>query len=189
MNIISILILLIIAIVIIYIIIYNSIISSKNKVEETKSSIDVFFQNRYDLIPNLVETIKQYMKYEKWVLNELTQLRTSLLNEKWEFTKDRFEKENQVSSALKSIFAVSENYPDLKANQNFIQLQNQWAEIEDNIAAARRTYNAAAKDLNDKKQMIPYNLVAWNMNLPNYDYFEASEEAKKPLNAKELFNK
>ena len=189
MNLVVILIWVVIILILIYIFIYNSIISSKNKVEETKSSIDVFLQNRYDLIPNLIETVKKYMEHEKWVLTELTELRSNLVKESWEFTKDRFEKENQLSQTLKSIFAVAENYPDLKANQNFVQLQNQWAEIEDNIAAARRTYNAAVKDLNDKKQMIPYSWIAWGMNLPNPIYFEADEEAKKRLDAKELFNK
>ena len=188
MNLAIILVWVIIVLVLTYITIYNSIINSKNRVEETKSSIDVFLQNRYDLIPNLIETVKKYMEHEKWVLAELTKLRTDLVKESWEFTKDRFKKENQLSQALKSIFAVAESYPDLKANQNFIQLQNQWAEIEDNIAAARRTYNAAVKDLNDKKQMIPYSWIAWGMNLPNYDYFQANEAAKKNLNAKELFN-
>jgi LemA protein len=175
--------------VIIYISIYNGIISSKNKVEESKSSIDVFLQNRYDLIPNLVETVKQYMQHEKGVLEELTRLRTEALKESWTFTNDRFEKENQITQALKSIFAVAENYPDLKANQNFIALQNQWSEIEDNIAAARRTYNAAVKDLNDKKQMIPYSIVAGSMNLPDYAYFQADENAKQSLDAKDLFSK
>jgi len=126
MSSISIIIILSIFVVFIAIIaIYNSIISLKNRVEETKSSIDTFLQNRYDLIPNLVETVKQYMQHERWVLEEVTKLRSSLINQKWNFSEERFEKENQVSSALKSIFAVAENYPDLKANQNFIQLQNQ----------------------------------------------------------------
>ena len=183
-----IIVLVLVVLVVIYVVLYNSIIASKNRVEEAKSSIDVFLQNRYDLIPNLVETVKKYMKHEKWVLTEVTKLRSSLMKESWKFTKERFEKENQISQALKSIFAVAENYPDLKANQNFIQLQNQWTEIEDNIAASRRAYNASVKDLNNKKQMIPYSLIAWNMNLPNYDYFEADTEAKKSLNAKELFN-
>ena len=115
----------IIGFALIYFAIYNSIISTKNRVEEAKSNIDVFLQNRYDLIPNLVETVKQYMAHERWVLEEITKLRSNLLKESWNFTKERFEKENQLSQTLKSIFALAENYPDLKANQNFIQLQNQ----------------------------------------------------------------
>jgi len=125
MNIWLIIFIVIIIVVIIIVWIYNSIVSTKNTVEESKSSIDVFLQNRYDLIPNLVEAVKKYMEHEKWVLTELTELRSNLVKESWNFTKDRFEKENQLSQALKSVFAVSENYPDLKANQNFIQLQNQ----------------------------------------------------------------
>ena len=174
---------------IMYMVIYNSIISAKNKVEETKSTIDVFLQNRYDLIPNLVEVVKKYAEHEKWLLEEVTRLRSELIKQTWEFTKDRFEKENQLTNTLKSIFAVWENYPDLKASKNFIALQNQWTEIEDNIAASRRTYNAAVKNLNDKKQMIPYSLIASWMNLPQYDYFEADEWAKERLDAKKLFDK
>ena len=188
MNLVVVLIFAVVLVVLIYVFLYNSIISAKNRIEEAKSSIDVFLQNRYDLIPNLVEVVKKYMEHEKNTLTKLTELRTELVKMSWQTTKDRFDKENMLSSALKSIFAVAENYPDLKASQNFIALQNQWAEIEDNIAASRRTYNAALKDLNDKKQMIPYNLIAWGMNLPDYDYFEADEKAKEALNAKELFN-
>jgi len=167
--------------------VYNTIISTKNRVEETKSTIDVYLQNRYDLIPNLVEVVKKYAEHEKWLLEEVTKLRSELVKQTWEFTEDRFKKENMLTWALKSIFAVSENYPDLKANQNFIALQNQWTEIEDNIAAARRTYNSAVKDLRDKKQMIPYNIIANMIKLPDYDYFKADSEAKVRLNAKELF--
>ncbi len=94
-----------------------------------------------------------------------------------------------LSSTLKSIFAVAENYPDLKANQNFIQLQNQWSEIEDNISAARRTYNAAVKELNNKKEMFPTNIIVTFISIPKYKYFEADKNAKKSLNAKELFSK
>jgi len=188
MNIGLIIVWVVIVLVLIFFAIYNSIISTKNKVEETKSSIGVFLQNRYDLIPNLVEVVKAYMKHEKNLLTELTELRTSLMKEWENLSENRIEKENQMSSALKSIFAVAENYPDLKASQNFIALQNQWDEIEDNIAAARRTYNAAIKVLNDKKQMIPSSWVASFMVIPNYEYFKEDENAKKSLNAKEMFN-
>ena len=100
------------------------------------------------------------MEHERNLLEKITQLRSELVKQTGQFTKDRFEKENMLSDTLKFIFAVAENYPDLKANQNFIALQNQWAEIEDNIAAARRTYNMAVKNLRDKTQMIPYNFIA-----------------------------
>ena len=168
---------------------YNSIIASKNNLEEAKSSIETFLQQRYDLIPNLVEVVKQYMKHEREVLQKVTELRSSLLNQKGDFSKQRLENENMLTSALKSIFAISENYPDLKANNNFIALQNQWAEIEDNISAARRAYNAALKDLNNKKQMFPYNIIASFIPLPeDYSYFEAAPQAHKNISAKELFN-
>jgi len=118
-------ILIILIIVIIFISIYNSIVSAKNKVEEAKSTIDVYLQNRYDLIPNLVEVVKKYMEHERELLEKVTQLRSELIKQSWKFTKDRFEKENMLSDTIKSIFAVAENYPNLKANENFIALQNQ----------------------------------------------------------------
>ena len=176
-----------VVLVVIAIFAYNAVVSAKNKVEEAKSSIEVYLQNRYDLIPNLVETVKKYMEHERWVLEEVTKLRTDLVKMSGQLSKERVEKENMLSQALKSIFAVAENYPDLKANQNFIQLQNQWSEIEDRIAAARRTYNAALKRLRDMQQMIPYSFFAKMIKIPEYEYFEATEEAKKPLDAKELF--
>jgi len=118
-------ILIILIIAIIFIFIYNSIVSAKNKVEEAKSTIDVYLQNRYDLIPNLVEVVKKYMEHERELLEKVTQLRSELIKQSWKFTKDRFEKENMLSDTIKSIFAVAENYPNLKANENFIALQNQ----------------------------------------------------------------
>ena len=181
--------LVIIVVIVFVILIYNSIISSKNKVEENKSTISVYLQKRYDLIPNLVEIIKKYMEYEKGLLREITELRTNLVSNSWDFSKDRFSKENQLSNALKTIFAVWENYPDLKANQSFVNLQKEWADIEDNIAAARRSYNAAIKVLNDKKLMIPYNFFASRMNIPEYPYFEAEDKAKEKIDINKLFNK
>ncbi len=179
--------LIIVVLIVIAIFTYNAVVSAKNKVEEAKSSIEVYLQNRYDLIPNLVETVKKYMEHEKGVLEEVTKLRSDLVKMSGQLSKERLEKENMLSQTLKSIFAVAENYPDLKANQTFIQLQNQWAEIEDRIAAARRTYNAALKRLRDMQQMIPYSLFAKFVQIPDYEYFEATEEAKKSLDAKQLF--
>jgi LemA protein len=117
------------------------------------------FQNRYDLIPNLVEVVKQYVSHEKSLLEDVTKIRSNAMKSE-EVTKEKLDQENMLSGTLKSIFALSENYPDLKANENFIQLQNQWTEIEERMQAARRSYNSSVKALNDKKQMIPSNIIA-----------------------------
>ena len=106
-----------------------------------------------------------------------------------DITKEKLENENMLSWTLKSIFALSENYPDLKANQNFIELQNQWTEIEDRLQAARRSYNASVKALRDITQTFPSNVIAGFMTIKVYDMFEASVESKKSLDAKELFAK
>lgn len=178
----------IVVLIVLFVLVYNSIIWVKNSVEESFSAIDTVFQNRYDLIPNLVEVVKKYAEHEKNILEELTKIRSNMMSSE-KLTKEKLEKENALSWTLKSIFALAENYPDLKANQNFIQLQNQWTEIEDRMQAARRSYNSAVKSLNDKKQMFPSNIIASIMNLNNYPMFEANKEAKNELNAKELFSK
>jgi len=173
---------------IIFIVTYNSIIRTRNSVEENVSAIDTVFQNRYDLIPNLVEVVKQYASHEKNLLEWVTKLRSGAMSGQ-EMTKEKLNQENMLSGTLKSIFALAENYPDLKANQNFINLQNEWTEMEDKMQAARRSYNAAVKALRDIRQMFPSNIVASMMTIKKYDMFEASEESKKSLDAKELFNK
>ena len=168
--------------------IYNTIIRLRNSVDENISSIDTVFQNRYDLIPNLVEVVKQYASHEKSLLEEVTKLRSNAMS--WqEVTKEKLENENMLSGTLKSIFALSENYPDLKANESFINLQNEWTEIEDRMQATRRSYNASVKELRDIKQSFPSNIIAGMMTIKEYDMFEASEESKKSLDAKELFTK
>lgn len=174
--------------VIYFITTYNTLIRTKNLVDENVSAIDTMFQNRYDLIPNLVEVVKQYASHEKTLLEWVTKLRSSAMSGQ-EMTKEKLENENMLSGTLKSIFALSENYPDLKANQNFINLQNEWTEMEDKMQAARRSYNSAVKHLRDLREMFPSNIVAWMMTFKVYEMFEANAEAKKSLNANELFNK
>ncbi|MBS9784257.1 LemA family protein [Candidatus Gracilibacteria bacterium] len=171
-----------------FIVVYNIIISAKNSVEESASAIETVFQNRHDLIPNLVEVVKKYSEHEKSLLENITKLRSSAMSGQ-EITPEKLSNENQISGTLKSIFALGENYPDLKANENFINLQNEWSNIEDNMQAARRAYNAAVKLLNNKKQMFPSNIVAGMMTLKDYPLFEADKEAKNSLDAKNLFAK
>lgn len=178
----------VLVIAVIYFVTYNSIIRTRNSVEENISAIDTVFQNRYDLIPNLVEVVKQYASHEKTLLEDITKLRSNAMSGQ-DMTKEKLANENALSGTLKSIFALAENYPDLKANQNFINLQNQWTEIEDRMQAARRSYNASVKALRDIRQMFPSSIVASMMTLKTYDMFEAATEARESLDAKELFNK
>ena len=168
-------------VIIFFILAYNTIVAAKNQVKQSQSSIEVYLQNRYDLIPNLIEIVKQYTQHEKQTLQTITELRNQLLNTKDDFSSQRIQKENQIQQALKSLFALAENYPDLKANQNFLELQKQWQQIEDNLAASRRAYNAALKRLTDLTQMFPYNLIAKLIKIPNYAFFEATPEAHSPV--------
>lgn len=171
-----------------FIVLYNSIIRAKNSVLESFSAIDTVLQNRYDLIPNLVEVVKKYAAHETAIFEKVSEMRANLLSQWWEnASKNRFEQENQLQAWLKSIFAIAENYPDLKASANFLNLQEQWSELEDRLQAARRAYNSALKNLRDKKETFPSNMVAKSMSLPTFDFFEAETAAKAKLNAKDLF--
>ncbi len=172
-----------------FIVTYNSIINSKNNVKESFWSIDTVLQNRYNLIPNLVEVVKQYMQHESWVISKVTELRASLMSNSNKTSSERFEKENQLQAGLKSIFAVAENYPDLKASANFLELQNSWSEIEDRLQWARRAYNSSVKELNNKKEMFPSSMIASMMTIEEYKMFEADASAKvEKMDAKAMFS-
>lgn len=168
---------------------YNSIINTKNTVGESFSAIDTVLQNRYNLIPNLIELVKQYMKHEESILNNVSEMRSKLIsntNKSWE---ERFHEENQLQAWMKSIFAVAESYPDLKANVNFLELQTQWSELEDRLQWARRAYNASVKELQNKKEMFPSSIIAWMMTITEYKMFEAEEQARvEKIDAKAMFN-
>jgi LemA protein len=167
---------------------YNSIINAKNTTNEAFSAIDTVLQNRYNLIPNLVEIVKQYMAHESGVISKVTELRASLLSAGTQTSKERFAQENELATGLKSLFAVAENYPDLKASANFLELQTQWSEIEDRLQGARRAYNSAVKLMNNKKEMFPSSIIAGTMSLPVFTMFEADEGAKTSMmDAKEMF--
>lgn len=175
------------AIVLFFIIAYNGIISAKNDVTESFSAIDTVLQNRYDLIPNLIETVKQYAAHEAGTLGKVTEMRSKLLGGNHEATPERFEQENALQAGMKSIFAIAENYPDLKASANFLELQAEWSEIEERMQGARRAYNAAVKELQNKKEMFPTNIVAGMMTIPEFAMYEAEAAARTAPNAKELF--
>ena len=164
--------------------IYNGLIRSKNRVDEAFSDIDVQLKRRYDLIPNLVETVKGYMAHEHDTLVQLTEARTAAMAMKDAPLADREKAENQLSGTLKTLFAVSENYPDLKANQNFLQLQDEISDTENKIQASRRFYNGNVRDFNTKIQVFPTNIFAGMMNFKAYGFFQADEAEKQNVQVK-----
>lgn len=171
-----------------FVVTYNNIINTKNTANEAFSAIDTVLQNRYNLIPNLIETVKQYMAHEASLINKVSEMRSQLLSNTNKWSAERFAGENELQAGLKSIFAIAENYPDLKASANFLELQTQWSEIEDRLQGARRAYNAAIKELNNKKEMFPSNIVAKMMTLPTLTMYEAEEAAKvEKMDAKAMF--
>lgn len=156
--------------------IYNGLVKAKTRVDEAWSDITVQLKRRYDLIPNLIETVKGYAKHEKSVFEEVTEKRSNALNAQG--PKETAQAENMLEGALKSLFAVSENYPDLKANENFLNLQQELVDTEDKIQAARRFYNGSARDLNIKVKSFPSLLFAGPMGFKERDFFEVDESEK-----------
>lgn len=156
--------------------IFNGLIVKRNRVQNAAAQIDVQLKRRYDLIPNLVDTVKGYMKYEKSVLTTVTQLRSSIVSGSMQ---DKASANNQVSQALKSIFAVAENYPDLKASANFQNLQTQLEDTEDKIAFVRTSYNDYVLDYNNAIQEMPGMFFANMFGFQRMDFFQAPEEAAK----------
>ncbi len=165
---------------------YNSLVRLRQKVKNSWSQIDVQLQRRFDLIPNLVETVKGYMEHEKDVLAKVTELRTSWANAG--SVAEKADLDNQLSGALKTIMAVSENYPDLKANQNFSELQQELQNTENKISFSRQFYNDSVTVYNTKLEVFPSNLIASMFGFKAEDLFKAeSDEARK--NVKIDFNK
>jgi LemA protein len=185
---ISYIILIVLAIVVIWLIaMYNGLVKSKNQVDEAYSDIDVQLKRRYDLIPNLVEAVKGYMAHEAGTLEKVTAARVAAMNvhdNKNATLAEREQAENALSNTLKSLFAVSENYPDLKASQNFLQLQDELSDTENKIQAARRFYNGNVRDFNTKIQVFPTNIFAGMLKFVKYDFFQASEGEKQNLQVK-----
>ncbi len=165
------------------ILIYNGLVSLKNRVAEAWSDIEVQMKRRYNLIPNLIETVKGYMKHERETLESVTRLRGEALANQGS-PNEQARSENMLAGALKSLFALAENYPDLKANQGFLDLQDDLAEAEDKIQAARRYYNGSVRDLNVKIEQFPSNLVAQAFKYVQADFFELDEAdaaARQPV--------
>ena len=157
--------------------IYNRLVRLNNLVQEAWSGIDIQLKRRSDLIPNLVSTVQGYSQHETNLLTKVTQLRSSALNA--ESINDQIKAEAGLTGALNTLFAVSENYPDLKANQNFIHLQAELTSIEDQLQLARRYYNATARDFNTSLQTFPSSLVAQYLKYPPAIYFEVSNTGER----------
>jgi LemA protein len=162
--------------------VYNGLITLRNRTDEAWSDIDVQLKRRYDLIPNLVETVKGYARHEAETMEKVVQARAAAMGA--QSTHDKAEAENMLTNTLKSLFAISENYPDLKANQNFLQLQDDLKDAEDKIQAARRFYNANVRDFNTKIQVFPNNLIAARMSFKKYEFFEANETERQNVAVK-----
>ena len=177
MNLLLIILIVIIIIILVAIVgIYNGLVTARNKVKNAWAQIDVQLNRRADLIPNLVETVKGYAAHESSVFEDVTAARAGLMNANG--VKEISEANNQLSSTLKTLFAVAENYPELKANENFKELQAQLAQTEDKIAYSRQFYNDTVLMYNNKCQTFPSNIFAGMFGFKEADFFEAAGEAR-----------
>lgn len=156
---------------------FNALVTLKNRVQEAWSDIDVQLKRRYDLIPNLIETVKGYVKQEKDVLTQVTAARTAAMGAT--NPQDKAKAENMLSDTLKSLFAVTEAYPDLKSSANFAQLQTELTDTEDKIQASRRFYNTNVRDLNTKIETFPTNMIAGMVGAQKREFFEAAETERQ----------
>jgi len=161
---------------------YNGLVVLKTRIQEAFSGIDVKLQRRADLIPNLVETIKGYAKHEKEVFENVTKARSALMTA--DNVHAKAEADNMLTGALKSLFAVAEAYPELKANTNFQDLQRQLEDTEDKVAYSRQFYNSNVLDFNAKIQMFPTNLLAGMLGFTAFEFFKADESERKKVDVK-----
>lgn len=163
--------------------IFNRLVTLRNRTQEAWADIDVQLKRRYDLIPNLVETVKGYATHERELFEKVTVARTKAMSAGT--VGEKAQAENMLSSTLKSLFAVAENYPDLKAAQNFLELQRELTDTEDKVQAARRFYNGNVRDLNIKIETFPTNLIARSLGFKKMEFFELTEEAaREPVKVK-----
>lgn len=168
------------------VLIYNRLVSSRNAVENTFGSIDAMLKKRYDLIPNLVESVKAYMKHEKDTLNQVTELRTKAISGGIS-TEEKVAIDNQLSSMMRKVMVSVESYPDLKSSEQFTQLQRSWNEAEEQIAAARRAYNSSVTQYNNAVETFPGNLVAGMFGHSRKAVFEIAQAERENVSAKNLF--
>ena len=170
----------IVVLVVLYAVVtFNSLIRLRNRAEEGFSDIDVQLKRRHDLIPNLVETVKGYAAHEKQVFENVTSARSAAISAQG--PQAQGQAENALSGAMRQLFAVAENYPDLKASQNFLELQNEVTDTEDKIQAARRFYNMTARDLNIKIESFPSSVIANMRQITKRDFFELEDPAEREV--------
>lgn len=174
---ITIILIIVVALAILMVFIYNSLIKLRNRAKEAWADIDVQLKRRYNLIPNLVETVKGYASHERELLENVTKARTAAMGA--QTVEEHGQTENMLTGALKSLFAVSENYPDLKASQNFLELQRDLRDTEDKIQAARRFYNTNVRDLNIKIESVPSNIIASMFSFKQMELFELNEAEQR----------
>ncbi len=180
---ITIILIIVAAFVLLYLlVVYNGLVTAKNRIAEALSQIDVQLKRRTDLIPNLVETVKGYAKHEKELLENVTKARTSLMTAG--STHEKAEANNMLTESLKSLFAVAENYPDLKASSNFHELQEELSDTENKIAYSRQFYNSNVLDYNNKLGVFPSNLIGSMFGFKPTEFFQASDEDKKEVKVK-----
>ncbi len=175
------------ALLLIPILIYNSLVGRKNQVLNVFGTIDALLKKRYDLIPNLVATVKGYMRHERTLLAEVTEMRAKAISDRTS-DDEKVELDNKVTKILSRIMLAVENYPDLKAGENFMHLQRTLTELEEQISAARRAYNAAVTDYNNAVEMFPTNVVASIMNYKRRKFFEISEKERESVDAGKSFS-
>lgn len=156
---------------------FNDLTKTRNRVDEAFATMDVYLKKRWDLIPNLVETVKGYMKHEKSTLEEIVELRNKTYDKMTE--EDKVDVNNKLTQVISKLFALAEKYPDLKANQNFMDLSVQLTKVEDEIANSRKYYNGAVRTLNDKVLMFPGNMIAGMLGFKTRKMFEAAETERE----------
>ncbi len=168
-------------VIVVLVVMYNGLVQAKNSVKNAWSQIDVQLKRRHDLIPNLVETVKGYMKHERETLESVTKARQQAVDLSNASVADRAKIENFLSQTLKSLFAVSENYPDLKANQNFLGLQEEITTTENRVSFSRQAYNDEVLNLNNKTEMFPTNIIAGMFNFEQAEFFEIEDITEKEV--------
>ncbi|MHC4706868.1 MAG: LemA family protein [Planctomycetota bacterium] len=172
----------IVVVILIPVLIYNSLVGRKNQVLNVFGTIDALLKKRYDLIPNLVATVKGYMQHERALLEEVTKMRARAISDRVS-DDEKVDLDNKVTKALSHILLTVENYPDLKASDNFMHLQRTLTELEEQISAARRAYNAAVTDYNNAVEMFPTNIVASMINYKRRKFFEIAERERESVDA------
>ncbi len=176
----------VVAVGLFFIIMFNSLIGKKNQVKNVFGTIDALLKKRYDLLPKLITTVKEYMKHERELLEKITELRAKAVSGNLS-DDQQVDLDNQISKLLGGIMVAVENYPDLKASQNFLHLQRTMNEVEEQISAARRAYNATVTDFNNAVEMFPTNIMAAMMSYKTKKVFEIPEEQRQDIDTEALF--